>query len=373
MEKQNIIVLDNSYTEIDTFFNSSHVKKILLVCGDSIKKLKIGEYFDKLLNNKGIEIIRFSNFKPNPSYESVVEGVKVFNNEKCQMIVAVGGGSSIDIAKCIKLYSNMNTDENYLKQPIVPNDIKLIAIPTTAGTGSEATQFAVIYYNGEKQSISDYSCIPSTVVIDASTLKTLPDYHRKVTMLDALCHAIESYWSINSTNESQKYSKQAIQMILDNKAAYLDNSKVGNTNMLKAANLAGKAINITQTTAAHAMCYKLTSLYGIAHGHAVALCISKLFPYMIANIDKCIDPRGKDYLKQIFNKIAYAMGKNSAEEAVNLFDEILASLALEIPTANNNDFEKLKDSVNLTRLRNNPISLDIKTIDMLYHQILQIK
>ena len=147
-------------------------------------------------------------------------------------------------------------------------------MPTTAGTGSEATRYAVIYFDGEKQSISDYSCIPSAVLMDASVLKTLPIYQKKSTMMDAFCHAIESYWSVNSSEESRQYSRRAIQLIMENKDLYIGNDETGNTQMLKAAHLAGKAINLTQTTAGHAMCYKLTSLYGIAHGHAAALCVS---------------------------------------------------------------------------------------------------
>ena len=127
----------------------------------------------------------------------------------------------MDVAKCIKLYSNMDENESYLKQRIVPNDIPFIAIPTTSGTGSEATRFAVIYYNGEKQSVADYSCIPQAVLIDPSTIRTLPEYYRKTAMLDALCHAIESFWSINSTEESLKYSADAIRVITEYKDAYL--------------------------------------------------------------------------------------------------------------------------------------------------------
>ena len=82
-----------------------------------------------------------------------------------------------------------------------------------------------------------------------------------------LCHSMESFWSVNSTEESKQYSREAIQLMMKYKNAYLANEAIGNTAMLKAANIAGKAINITQTTAGHAMCYKLTSLYGIAHGH----------------------------------------------------------------------------------------------------------
>ena len=98
----------------------------------------------------------------------------------------------------------------YLRQKIVENDRRLFAVPTTAGTGSEATQFAVIYYRGEKQSVSHKSIIPDTVLFDPSSLKTLSLYQRKVGMMDALSHSIESCWSINSTNESKEYSRIAI-------------------------------------------------------------------------------------------------------------------------------------------------------------------
>lgn len=157
--KQTIIKIREQYDELDQYFQENQVKKILLVCGEFIKQLKIVEYFKHLEQRLGIKVIQFSEFKPNPLYESVVKGVEKFHKENCDMIIAVGGGSAIDVAKCIKLYSNMDTSINYLQQKIVSNSIKLLALPTTAGTGSEATRFAVIYYGGEKQSISDLSLI----------------------------------------------------------------------------------------------------------------------------------------------------------------------------------------------------------------------
>ena len=91
-----------------------------------------------------------------------------------------------------------------------------MAMPTTAGTGSEATKYAVIYYNGEKQSINDESIIPSTVLFDSSILDSLPSYQKKATVLDAFSHSIESMWSINSTKESKEYSKEALTLIIEN-------------------------------------------------------------------------------------------------------------------------------------------------------------
>lgn len=331
MTEKLIMNASKDYIELDEYFLNIQVKRILLVCDGSMQFLRLNQYFASLEQRLGIQVVRFTDFQPNPSYESVECGVNCFHENNCDMIAAVGGGSAIDVAKCIKLYSNMDKHENYLKQQIIPNSIPFLAVPTTAGTGSEATRYAVIYYNGEKQSVADESCIPSAVLIDSSTLKTLPLYQKKATMMDALCHALESFWSVNSTDESMEYSRCAIQLILENRKGYLDNVDEANTNMLKAANIAGRAINITQTTAGHAMCYKLTSLYGIAHGHAAALCIRKLFPYMLSEDAKCIDPRGTQYLCHVFNEIAKAMGCSTANEAAEYFEQIVTGLELKIP------------------------------------------
>lgn len=371
MSEQKIMASDDDYKELQEYLKEESIQRILLVCGASINSLRISTFFNSLEQRTGIEVIRFSDFQPNPRYDSVEAGVRLFQQRKCDMIIAVGGGSAMDVAKCIKLYCNMDSDINYLRQTIIPNDVKLMVVPTTAGTGSEATKFAVIYYEGEKQSVTHESIIPSAVLMDASVLKTLPDYQKKTTMLDALCHAIESFWSVNSTEESREYSKKAIQLILANADAYLMNADLGNAKMLEAANIAGKAINITQTTAGHAMCYKLTGLYGISHGHAAALCVDQLWEYMITHLERCIDPRGKEYLEKIFSEIASAFGCNSMWEAVRNYHGLIERLDLEIPVSREEDFEMLKTSVNPVRLKNNPIELDMNTIEVMYRRILK--
>ncbi len=362
-----------SYREIDGWLAEHRVKNLLLVCGASIKRLKINEYFDTLPERTGIKVTPFSDFTPNPVYESVSAGVDVFHREDCDAIIAVGGGSAIDVAKCIKLFSNMEHSRNYLEQTIIPNEIPFLAMPTTAGTGSEATRFAVIYYNGVKQSVNDLSCIPDAVLFDPTVLETLPLYQKKATMLDAFCHALESFWSVNSTAESKAFSREAIRMILLHMDAYLSNDAAGNEGMLHAANIAGKAINITQTTAGHAMCYKITSLFGTSHGHAAALCCRVLFPWMIENTDRCIDPRGEDYLRSTLNEIADTMGCQTPLEASDRFNFIFNSLALEVPEATEAQFAELRTSVNPQRLKNHPVLLDEGTIDLLYHEILKEK
>ena len=370
--EQSIFSYQKDYGDFGNYMLSRDIKKICIVCGSSFKKLYVGKYLEIFFEVTDIDIVFFSDFQPNPDYESIVKGVEVFKKNGCDSILAVGGGSAMDVAKCIKLYATMPLGSDYINQKIEPNNIPFFAIPTTAGTGSEATRYAVIYYKGVKQSITDSSCIPQAVLFDSCVLDTLPDYQRKTTMLDAFCHAVESFWSVNSTDESKKYSKKAIRLILKNMESYLADGNVGNMNMLMAANLAGKAINITQTTAGHAMCYKLTSLYGISHGHAAALCVSELWPYMIENTGKCIDSRGKEYLETVFKEIAKTMGEKKPLDAAAKFQNIVKQLDLKTPEIKSEeDFDVLKKSVNPTRLKNNPVSLDEETIDMLYHKILK--
>lgn len=371
--EQKIITAENQYAKLDKWIDENSCKKILAVCDDSIKFMKPFASYLNTLDRSGVSVIYFCDFQPNPLYENVTDGVTMFREKGCDSIIAVGGGSAIDVAKCIKLYSNMNGNgENgeFLKQNIVPNNIPFLAMPTTAGTGSEATRYAVIYFNGVKQSVTDESCIPQTVLMDSGALKTLPLYQKKSTMMDALCHAIESFWSVNSTEESKAYSKDAIRLIIENMDGYLKNNDEGNAGMLRAANVAGKAINITQTTAGHAMCYKITSLFGCAHGHAAALCDRVLYRWMIDNTDKCSDPRGEKYLKRTLDEIGQAMNCDGAEAGARRLNSIFEELNLKIPSATVDQFAVLKNSVNPDRLKNHPIALDESMIDVLYHKIL---
>ena len=370
---QRLIFFKDDYSEFDGFLKEKNCRKLFLVCDDSIRFMdSFNAHLDQLTLT-GMNIVYFRDFQPNPLYESVVKGVDLFNSGDCDGIMAVGGGSAIDVAKCIKLYSNIScgpADGAWLKAATVPNNIPFIAMPTTAGTGSEATRYAVLYYEDNKQSITSESFIPEAVLVDHNALKSLPLYQRKATMCDALCHAIESFWSVNSTEESKAYSKAAIQGVLENMEGYLENTEKGNSGMLHAAHIAGKAINISQTTAGHAMCYKITSIFHCAHGHAAMLCNRVLFPWMLANTDKCIDPRGADYLRKTFDEIGRAMGCNTAIEASEKLTAIFESLELEVPEATEDQINILKTSVNPVRLKNHPIRLDISDIEYLYRRIL---
>ena len=345
---------------------------VMLVCGKSFDGLDISKYLKKYASGLNIQLVRFSDFAPNPEYSSVEKGVAEFRENHCSALIAVGGGSAMDVAKCIKLYHTMDPETCFLEQTILPNSTELLAVPTTAGTGSEATRYAVIYYKGEKQSVAHESCIPGFVLFDPSVLATLNDYHRKASMLDALCHAIESFWSVNSTAESMDYSAQAIRMIYENAEGYLKNKPEENENMMQAAYLAGKAINITQTTAGHAMCYKLTSFYQLAHGFAAALCTSRLWLEMLENVDKCADSRGKQHLLHVFRRLAEASECGEAKEAAKKFFCLVTELTGDM-SFDAKDMDCFVDSVNPVRLKNHPVKLEKEDIRYLYGQIFKVE
>ena len=353
------------------------VTKVFVVCDSSYPFLNIKSDIE----NMGKPHVLFSDFTPNPLYEQVCKGIDLFQITKCDSILAVGGGSAIDVAKCIKLAVLAKEGNAALIPPLVStrvecdgSKIPFIAIPTTAGTGSESTHNAVMYYEGAKQTVTNDGVLPDYAILEPSVLKTLPLYQKKCTMMDALCQGIESWWSVNSTEESYEYSRKTIELIMANWRKYIfENDDEAAANIMLGANYGGRAINITATTAAHAMSYKITSLYKFPHGHAVAVCLPDIWEYMIGHMDKCIDRRGQDYLNIIFNDIAETMGTENQTEAIAQFRQMMKEMDLKDPVAENMDEELnlLSTSVNPVRLKNNPIRLDIDAIRDLYEKIVK--
>ena len=313
-------------------------KRLFLVIDASYPFLSIKDAIESL---PVPEKVKFSEFTPNPQYEQVCRGIDLFESSGCDSILAVGGGSAIDVAKCIKLAVLAKKGDQAIIPPLVSQRLPIegeripfIAIPTTAGAGQ-----------------------------------------KKSTMMDALCQGIESWWSVNSTDESKEYSRNAVELVMANWEAYIfKNDDEAATQIMLAANYSGRAINLAQTTAAHAMSYKITSIFGLPHGHAVAVCLPEIWDYMLVNPDKCIDIRGKEYLFGIFQSIATAMGAKNVAEAIASFREMMRSLDLGNPRRNlctEDSFDSLCRSVNPVRLKNNPVGLDSKAISSLYTSILK--
>ena len=328
---------------------------------------------DNIFCDANISFTYFVDFSSNPLYSDVCKAIELFKNCNCDSIIAIGGGSAIDVAKCVKLFCKMEDRTIYLQQEFADSKIPLIAIPTTAGTGSESTKYAVIYFKGMKESITHESILPNAVVLDPKLLQTLPQYQKKCTMLDALCQGIESWWSVNSTAESKGYSQMAISNIVENMENYLANPDDLHAaqQIMIASNYAGKSINITQTTGPHAMSYKITSIYNLPHGHSVAVCLPKLWQYMCGNGINVTDPRGKAYLWSVFRDIAQCLiEKANPEDAILWFEELLGRLNIKPPCGTPADIEILANSVNPVRLKNNPVAIDKEAFHMLYQQII---
>lgn len=317
-------------------------KNILFVHGKSLQKISV---LNKISDKLKAKLIHFTEFKANPKIKDALKAAECFTLNNCSNIFAVGGGSSIDIAKYAKLQHK---------------SAKLAVIPTTAGSGSEATRFAVLYEDGRKLSITDDDIIPDAVLFDSELLQFLPEYHRKSSALDALSHALESFWSVNADETSMNFSREA----LGNITRLLENYP-GSYNpeaMLINSYTAGRAINIARTTAGHAMCYKITGIFGISHGHSAALCNKILFRWLAENANI-----------KVSDDIAKTMNCRNLKEAALKFESIYNILGLEVPEANEGQINMLASSVNPERLKNFPVSLDESTIKNLYRKILRIK
>lgn len=360
-----------SYRQIGEILRGAGVKKLLLVCARSFERTEIFRYVCSL---PGIETVCFSGVAPNPRYEDICRAVELFNRAGCDAILAAGGGSALDTAKCVKLFCKMDPAVNFLRQEGFDTGVPLLALPTTAGTGSESTHFAVIYYEGQKQSVKHPSLLPDAAILEPSVLETLPLYQKKCTMLDALCQGIEAWWAVRSTEESRAYARAAIRGVVENRQAYIEGgSREAAEAILLAANYSGRAINITQTTAPHAMSYKLASLYRLPHGHAVAVCLPEVWDYMRVHPERWADPRGEDYLHRMFGDIAAALDCGSAEEAVAWLRALLAELEIACPAFGSREEElrQLTGSVNPDRLKNNPAALDTNALRGLYERIVK--
>ncbi len=284
-------------------------------------------------------------FEVNPKKHQADEVIANYKHEDYQIIIAFGGGSPIDFAKLYKHFSGCA--------------LPLVAIPTTAGTGSEATQFAVYYEGGEKQSLDQPTVLPEYAIVDYRLLLHAPQYLKACTAIDAYCQAIESYWAVQSTEESRAYAKQAILLAKDCIVDFITTqSEDAAKDMAIASNLAGKAINISRTTAAHALSYKFTSIYGLPHGHAVALSLADLFEAnRSCDETTCFDTRGVDHVKSCMQDILSFLAVSDFRA---YWADLLQNIGLSADFAELgiSDKDVLINGVNKDRLKNNPVNLD---------------
>lgn len=312
--------------------------RVLLFTSSGVYKI-----FGSIINNKlyQTDTTLFDKITANTKREEIQSVQDLLKGQMFDYIVAFGGGSVIDFAKAFRFYERLK--------------IPLVAIPTTAGTGSQATQFAAIYVNGIKTSLDNPEILPDFVIADSQFVENAPRYIKACSAIDAYCQAIESFWAVLSTDESKKYAIEAIEICRDYIVKAVNTNDVkANEMMVKAAHFSGKAINISRTTAAHALSYKITSKYGIPHGHAVALSIAGLFIFNsnhIEQIDVLLDKIGitKNEIRSYFHNLMADIG----------LDDNLSNLKI-------TDTEEIVNSVNADRLNNNPVKLTKQNLMALF-------
>ena len=302
----------------------------------------------------------FSAFHPNPDLSDTEAGATIYRNENCDGMISIGGGSSIDTAKAIKARMHAATEDDVIHSRLVFEDsCPHIAIPGTAGTGSEATQIAVTYVNGVKVSLNHEELKPDGVILDAALLDSLPAYHKKSCALDALAQGIESYWSKGSNDDSKVHAFLAVIGVLDNLKGYLAGDPHAAEEMLDASYQSGKAIQITRTTAAHAMSYMLTKRLGLAHGHACMLTLPTLWEMM----------QDHEEMQGTLKDLSEKMRLGDMRMAPKLLKGILYDLEMTVPPVPDEDMlEELAGSVNVERLNNHPVRMTRDEIKEAYRR-----
>lgn len=360
--KQLVKIGNNTILFLGELLKKFSPEKIFLVTGKQSYESCGAE---KILSNllKEYNYFQFCDFFPNPKLESIEHEIKLFKENNYDFIIAVGGGSVIDVAKSINILQAQPTssyEKTIINNNFVNNGVPLVAIPTTSGTGSEATHFAVIYIKGVKYSISSEKILPNVAIIDPQFTYSLPYKIAIDTGLDAFAQAIESFWSINSTSESEEYAAKAIHILWNNlpklRKTYLFNIK---DDISYAAHLAGRAINITKTTAPHAFSYAVTTQFGLTHGHAVALFLPYFFEYNFnVTENSCNDPRGVDFVKAKIMEIAEFLKIDSSSKLSNSLFNFIKSLSVENDFKklgiDDNDLKSILEKPNAARLKNNP-------------------
>ena len=318
---------------------SMHAQYVFIVHGKhSYAQCGAAAAVNEALQGLAIHVTDFENFSSNPKDEEAQQGLSLVLQTKPDVIIGIGGGSAMDMAKLIRHYA---AEQGY----IVP----LWAIPTTAGTGAEATHFAVVYRDGKKCSVEAEDILPDVVMLYPPFTYNNDAYLTACTGFDALAQAIEAFWNPNATKESDSYALRAIAHIHRQLPTCVKNTGVQylRDDLLLGAYYAGKAINITKTTAPHAFSYAFTTYCGYPHGHAVAI----TFPYF-AKLNMSNHPKN--------DELRWILRLSGEADLQEYFFAYVKSIGLGYKGTNGKDLHYLLNQVNLERLKNNPVDITDK-------------
>ncbi|MHB8138649.1 MAG: iron-containing alcohol dehydrogenase [Smithellaceae bacterium] len=346
---------------------ASHIKEHsarnpLVVIDKNLAKTGLQEKIASILVSEGIKFTLFDKVEPEPRIELADEGATLAVKNKCDIVIGIGGGSAMDVAKAIAVIAtNKGKAEDFLGLNKVPKPgLPKIMIPTTAGTGSEVTFTAVFIRKNlkKKEGMNSPYLYPELALLDPELTLSLPPAPTAQTGLDALCHAIESYTSVNSSPMSEMFSLEAIALIAENLRTCVHDGKniAARERMLLGSLYAGIGLANAGVTAVHSLSYPLGGKFGVSHGLANTILLA---PVMAFNLPGALEK---------FANVAEAMGecidglplREAAYLAVDAVEELIEDCGINSSIRDfgvkEKDFPSLADvAVTVARpLENNP-------------------
>ena len=279
-----LLIGEGAVLKLPELVKSKGVDKVLIVTDKGLMNLHLLDPLFEALSKQNIEYIIFDDVQPNPTIPNIENCKDAYINNKCNGIIAFGGGSPMDCAKAaaarvVKPKQSVRKMRGYLKvhKKLPP----FFAVPTTAGTGSETTLAAVVTdpTTHEKNAIADTCLRPKYAVLDPSLTVGLPPHITSTTGMDALTHAVESYIGKSNVKSTIKYAEDAVKLIHANlEKAYTNGKDIdARSNMLKASFLAGSAFTRAFVGYVHAIAHNLGGMYNTPHGLANAV----ILPYVL--------------------------------------------------------------------------------------------
>lgn len=382
---QNIVFGNGSINDLDKILRRFNAKNVFLITDQGIVKAGILEKVTNLLKSKGFEVVIYDQAIPEPPVNSVIEAYEFAKKQiKTDVIIGIGGGSSIDLAKVVALLmEHGGHPRDYFEEGKVPGPIApLIAIPTTAGTGSEVTSVAVVNdtENNLKVGISDNYLRPAVALLDPELTVGLPPYVTACSGIDALVHAIESYTAKDFNNIEAKgnilfqgafpitdaLGEKAIELIVNNLtiAVHQGSNLEARSNMLLGSLLAGLAFSNAGNALAHAIAYPVGGIVKSPHGEVTGLLLPYVMRYnttttkekmsKIAKIFGVVNKNNNE------NELAFA----ASEAVLQLLEEIGLPTKLSQIGVKEEDLEEIAEkTLRIERLvRNNPRVPDKKSL-----------
>lgn len=288
-----IISGSGAVNDLAVRMKSDGVKKAILVTDKVLMELGLPQGLLDALQSQGIDYCVYDNVEPNPSIDSVEEIRALYLDEKCNGIVAFGGGSAMDAAKVAgarvryswREVTKMTGSLRYMILPIP----KFYCVPTTSGTGSEATIAAVISNkaNREKIVVKSFAFVPKAAALDPDLTINLPKPITAATGMDALTHAVEAFVGVNGSNFSNEHAEKATKLVMENLLECYHNGKntEARKNMAEASLFAGMAFTRAAIGYVHAIAHNLGGLYGVPHGLANAIIMPYVLDFYLGTID----------------------------------------------------------------------------------------